>query len=93
MKTRIETKLSKAFSPCTLSVEDESHLHVNHGNYHPGGGSHFRVTLVSSLFTGHSRIHRHQQVYACLKEELKDGVHALCLKLLSPDEEESPGSG
>jgi len=90
MKKRIETKLSKAFSPCFLEVEDESHLHVNHGNFHPGGGSHFKVTLVSPLFMGWSRIDRHQQVYACLKEELKNGVHALCLKLLSPDEVEIP---
>lgn len=89
MKARIETKLYKAFSPCTLKVEDESHLHVNHGNYRPGGGSHFKVTLVSPLFTGRNRIQRHQQVYACLEEELKDGMHALCLKLLSPDEAES----
>jgi BolA protein len=86
MKTRIETKLREAFTPSSLIVEDESHFHVNHGNYHPNGGSHFRVTLVSTAFTGCSRVERHQKVYACLERELKDGVHALCLKILSPEE-------
>lgn len=86
MKERIETKLRIAFSPSTLIVKDESAFHVKHGDYYPEGGSHFRITLVSPLFKGFSRIERHQQVYACLEEELKGGVHALCLKLLSPEE-------
>lgn len=86
LKTRIETKLQEAFSPSLLIVEDESHFHVNHGNYRPGGGSHFRVTIVSPAFRESSRIQRHQKVYACLDEELKNGVHALCLKVLSPEE-------
>ena len=86
LKTDIETKLRETFTPSSLIVEDVSHLHVNHGNYRPGGGSHFKVTLVSAAFQGHSRIERHQKVYNCLEEELKNGVHALCLKLLSPEE-------
>jgi stress-induced morphogen len=32
-------------------------------------------------------------VHTCLQEELKDGVHALCLKLLSPDEAASTELG
>lgn len=86
LKTRIETKLRETFSPTYLEVKDDSHLHIGHGNYKPGGESHFSVTLVSSLFCGFNRIQRHQKVYACLDEELKNGVHALCLKALCPEE-------
>lgn len=93
VKTQIETKLQEAFSPSHLIVEDESHLHVNHGNYHPGGGSHFRVTLVSSAFRGCCRVERHKKVYACLDKELKNGVHALCLKALCPEEAASIALG
>ena len=89
LKTHIESKLRDAFSPTYLKVEDESHLHVGHGNYKPGGESHFSVTLVSPVFLGLSRIRRHQMVYACLKDELKNGVHALCLQTLSPEEGEA----
>lgn len=86
LKTVIETKLKEIFSPTYLQVVDESHLHIGHANYKPGGESHFSVTIVSSAFCGLSRLQRHQKVYACLKEELKNGVHALSLKTLSPEE-------
>lgn len=86
MKERIETKLTNAFAPTFLSVEDESHLHTTHGPYQAGGGSHFKVTLVSSAFTGCTAVERHRKIYACLEEELKSGVHALGLKVHSPEE-------
>lgn len=86
LKTLIETKLSEAFSPSYLQVVDESHLHIGHANYKPGGESHFNVTIVSADFCGLSRIQRHQKVYACLQDELKNGVHALSLTTLSPEE-------
>lgn len=90
IKTLIEEKLQLEFSPTYLKVIDESHHHVGHTNYRPGGNSHFSVTIVSSLFCGMSRIQRHQKVYACLEEELKAGIHALRLKILCPEEGESP---
>ncbi len=90
IKARIEEKLHTAFSPTYLKVKDESHLHVGHENYRPGGNSHFSVTIVSSFFCGMNRIQRHQKVYACLEEELKSGVHALRLKTLCPEEVASP---
>ncbi len=88
LKNRIESKLNEAFSPTSLKVEDESHLHVGHGNYRAGGESHFHVTIISPAFQGLNRIQRHQKVYACLKEEINEGVHALSLKTLSPEEGE-----
>jgi BolA protein len=88
MKEQIETKLINAFAPTFLSVEDESHLHVSHGPYQAGGGSHFKVTLIAAIFTGCRALERHRKVYACLEEELKNGVHALRLKLHSPEEVE-----
>lgn len=86
MKTKIETKLRERFSPLYLEVTDESPLHVGHAGHRPGGNSHFSITLVSQAFSNQSRIQRHQLVYACLEEELKGGVHAICLKTLCPQD-------
>lgn len=86
LKTHIESKLRDAFSPTYLKVEDESHLHVDHGNYKVGGESHFHVTIVSRAFLGLSRIQRHQKVYSCLEDAFKNGVHSLSLETLSPEE-------
>lgn len=83
---KIEEKLTKEFSPLFLKIEDDSHRHINHGDYMAGGESHFTVTLMSKKFTDLPRLGRHQQVYVCLQEELKSGIHALCLKLFSPEE-------
>lgn len=90
---KIEDKLTQALSPQYLKVEDESHHHVGHAGHNPHGESHFRITVISNMFSGLSRIQRHQMVYACLDDELKNGVHALCLKTLSPEEAgQLPGS-
>ena len=89
LKTHIEEKLQKAFAPLFLRVEDDSYRHVGHKNYKPGAESHFSVTLVSGAFSGLSRVQRHQKVYACLEDEIKNGVHALSLKILSPEEKEA----
>jgi BolA protein len=90
IKVLIKEKLRREFSPTHLTITDESKHHLGHANYRPGGNSHFSVTIVSSLFCGMSRIQRHQKVYACLEEELKAGIHALRLKILCPEEGESP---
>ncbi len=88
LKLRIETKVKDTFSPLYLKVEDESHLHIGHANHQPGKETHFAITVVSETFRNQTRIKRHQQMYACLEEEIRDGLHALCLRTLSPEEAE-----
>ncbi|PTT92494.1 BolA family transcriptional regulator [Pelomonas sp. HMWF004] len=51
-----------------------------------GDGRHFFATIVSAEFTGLSRIKRHQRVYAALGERMREQIHALSMKTLSPDE-------
>ncbi len=84
-------KLTKAFSPSELSVENESGKHAGHSGArdHLGrvtGETHFRVRIVSSQFEGKSRVDRHREVNAALKEELAGPVHALAVKALTPAE-------
>src|SRR6201982_2433753 len=61
MSTRdaITNKLREAFSPESLDVVDESHLHIGHAGHRPGGETHFRVYIVSEAFRGKSRLERH----------------------------------
>jgi stress-induced morphogen len=51
-----------------------------------GDDNHFSLTVISSKFTGLSLINRHRMINALLKEALKESVHALSLKTLSPEE-------
>ena len=82
----IRTKLEKAFSPERLDVRDDSSKHKGHAGWREGGETHFHVTIVSPAFEGLSRVDRHRRVHETLDAELKAGVHALALTLLTPAE-------
>lgn len=51
-----------------------------------GDGRHFFATIVSDRFEGLSRIKRHQAVYAVLGERMREEIHALSMKTLTPAE-------
>jgi BolA protein len=82
----ITEKLSKAFAPESLRVEDESHLHEGHAGHRPGGQTHYRVYIVSDAFRGKSRVERHRMINAALAAELAGGVHALAIHAAAPGE-------
>jgi acid stress-induced BolA-like protein IbaG/YrbA len=56
-----------------------------------GDGQHFQALVVSAAFAGKSRIQRHQLVYAALGERMREEVHALSMKTLTPQEFASGG--
>jgi len=51
-----------------------------------GDGQHFEAVIVSALFRGKNRVKRHQLVYAALGERMREEVHALSMKTLTPEE-------
>ena len=51
-----------------------------------GDGRHFFATIVSAEFAGLTRIKRHQRVYAALGERMREQIHALSMKTLTPEE-------
>ncbi len=82
----ITEKLTAAFSPESLRVVDESHLHQGHAGHRPEGETHFRVHIVSDAFRGKGRIDRHRMINATLSAELQGGVHALAIHASAPEE-------
>jgi len=51
-----------------------------------GDGRHFDALVVSPAFEGRSRVQRHQLVYKALGERMREQVHALSIKALTPAE-------
>ena len=51
-----------------------------------GDGRHFFATIVSAQFEGTSRVARHQQVYKALGDRMREQIHALSMKTLTPAE-------
>jgi len=56
-----------------------------------GDGQHFQALVVSRAFEGRSRVQRHQLVYAALGERMREEIHALSMKTLTPEEWRSGG--
>ncbi|MGO9396527.1 MAG: BolA family protein, partial [Xanthobacteraceae bacterium] len=75
LENSIREKLSKAFAPSDLIVENESAKHAGHAGArdHLGrhtGETHYRVVVVSAAFEGKNPVERHRQINAALKDEL-----------------------
>jgi acid stress-induced BolA-like protein IbaG/YrbA len=51
-----------------------------------GDGRHFEALVVSAAFEGKSRIARHQQVYRALGDRMRQEIHALSMRTLTPAE-------
>ena len=56
-----------------------------------GDGEHFQALIVSREFEGRSRVQRHQLVYAALGERMREEIHALSMKTLTPQEWRADG--
>lgn len=82
MRQLIEDKLQEEFQPTHLEVHDESYRH----NVPAGAESHFKVIIVSELFTDQRFLVRHRAIYSVLTEQLASSVHALALHTYTPKE-------
>ena len=51
-----------------------------------GDGRHFFATIVSAAFEGANRVRRHQRVYEALGDRMREQIHALSMKTLTPAE-------
>ncbi len=86
----IHTKLGEALRPVHLDVVNESSMH----SVPPGSETHFKVLVVSPAFEGLGLVDRHRRVNELLRDELRDGVHALSIRALTPAQwEASAGPG
>jgi len=56
-----------------------------------GDGQHFQAVIVSADFAGKSRVQRHQLVYAALGERMREEIHALSMRTLTPEEARAGG--
>lgn len=85
VEARIRERLS-ALAPLSLELLDESDAHRGHAGWKPGGGTHWRLTIVSEAFRGKPTVARHRLVYQALGELMKDPIHALVINARAPSD-------
>ena len=56
-----------------------------------GDGQHFQALVVCDAFAGRNRVQRHQMVYAALGDRMREEIHALSMRTLTPEEWRSGG--
>ena len=82
---KIRDRLTRAFKPESLTVEDEGHLHVGHEGARDGRG-HFRVMIVAEAFNGQSMLARHRAIYGEMGTLMETDIHALAIEALASEE-------
>jgi acid stress-induced BolA-like protein IbaG/YrbA len=51
-----------------------------------GDGHHFEAVIVSAEFRGKSKVQQHQLVYRALGDRMREEIHALSMRTLTPEE-------
>jgi stress-induced morphogen len=69
----IERLIKEALPDAEVSLEDLV-----------GDGDHWSATVVSSAFTGKSRVQQHQLIYKALQGRMGGELHALALQTSAP---------
>jgi acid stress-induced BolA-like protein IbaG/YrbA len=62
------------------------HVEVN------GDGRHFEAIIVSAAFRGKPKVRQHQLVYGALGDRMREEIHALSMKTLTPEEWQGGGA-
>lgn len=71
---QVKAAITQAMPDASVEVEDLT-----------GGGDHLQVTVISSAFSGLTRVKQHQLVYGALRQELaSEAIHALALQTSTP---------
>ena len=92
--SRIRSRMAARFAPVRVELEDESAHHAGHAGAREhagrhgdaGGETHFALLVVSDAFAGLSRVQRSRLVHEALADEFRGGLHALSLRLRTPEE-------
>ncbi len=75
----LQKHLQEAFSPKSLEVINESHLHAGHAGDDGTGESHFRIKIVAEAFNGMSRVERHRAINKIVQPKIDEGLHACAI--------------
>lgn len=86
ISARLSQRLRDRFSPQSLEVVNESHLHAGHGHHDGNGETHLRVRIVADAFATMGRVERHRAVNGLAADFFNEGLHALAIEARSPSE-------
>ena len=72
--SEIESMIKEALPDAEVKLEDLV-----------GDGDHWSATVISSAFTGKTRVQQHQLIYSALQGRVGGELHALALQTSAPE--------
>ncbi len=84
--SEIMKRIRSALSPKNLALKNISAAHKKHKGAKKHGGGHYALIVVSDSFHGLGKIQREEWISSLLKDLYKDKIHALTMKLQTPEE-------
>jgi len=83
---RIKAILSAKLHPSALRFRNDSASHASHYDGGEDDETHLFIEVISSVFEGVTRVKRQQMVQELIRDEFEQGLHALSLRCLTPEE-------
>ena len=81
MNELIRQKLTEAFDPKLLIIENQSHLHRGHVSSPQSGQSHFHIKIQAECLRQLPRVEQQRKIYAALDDAFNQGLHALSMEI------------
>jgi BolA family transcriptional regulator, general stress-responsive regulator len=80
VESEIRDRLTAAFTPERLEIQNDSHRHAGHSGDDGSGESHFRILIRAPAFGAMGRVDRHRAVNRALGD-LTHRIHAIALDI------------
>lgn len=84
MNDLIKSLIEENLQPSHLEIINESHKHKGHAGDDGSGQTHYKLIIVSGVFSGKSRVEKERTVLQCLEKAFERGLHAISMKLSTP---------
>ena len=76
----IKEKINEKINPENIILVDNSHFHTKHKSF-DSNRIHLKLIIKSKKLKNMDKIVAHKEIFAILKNEMKDKIHALEIKI------------
>ena len=76
----IKEKINEKINPENIILVDNSYLHTKHKSF-DSNKFHLKLIIKSKKLKNMDKIAAHKEIFAILKNEMKDKIHALEIKI------------
>ena len=76
----VKEKINEKINPENIILVDNSYLHTKHNSF-DSNKIHLKLIIKSKKLKSMDKIVAHKEIFAILKNEMKDKIHALEIKI------------